>query len=346
MTSSPLKPPDREAYEKQIFDLLQLLEISKLLNSTLDYNILMDSILFTCMGQMKVVKAGVLTKKAIDHDYFTLHRNYKGFDFNNTKDYTVPEQSALISHFKANYKCFTLEELDSQFQGEELSVFKDLTPSLIIPLKAKGFINGIIILGERIDGEPFSEEEKAYLLDIAMFASIAIQNAFLFEMSTTDMMTKLKLKHFFFTALKEHMERAAVSGTSLSVMMIDIDHFKNFNDTYGHTCGDLMLTHVTALLKTHIRQVDIAARYGGEEFVILLPDASGYTAEHVGERIRQIIQKSSVQCGGEEIKTTISLGVAQYDPERDVSIEKFLCRADNALYRAKHMGRNCLCVAD
>jgi two-component system cell cycle response regulator len=91
-------------------------------------------------------------------------------------------------------------------KDEEILKLKELDPAIIVPLRAKGSINGMLILGEKIDNEPFGERDKEHLLNIASFAAIAIHNAFLFEMTTTDMMTKLKLKHFFLNYLREKME--------------------------------------------------------------------------------------------------------------------------------------------
>jgi len=346
MTEYPEFPQDeepqvqREWYEKQIFDLKQLLDISKLLSANLDYGSLMDAILFTCMGQMKVLKAELFAKKVIDHEHFTLHRNQRGFDYDDARDHRIPERGPLIKLLASDCRCFTLAELRKAIGGEELRVIEALEPTLVVPLKSQGAINGIIILGERIDGGEFSEREKAYLMDIAIFAAIAVQNAVLFEMSTTDMMTKLKLKHFFLAALAQQLEAASQTDSPLSLIMADIDHFKLLNDTYGHMCGDLVLKNVTALIKENIRQNDIAARYGGEEFVILLPQTTRRVAASIAERIRRIIEASAVRCADKVISTTISLGVAEYDRDTDESGDSLIGRADSALYQAKHAGRN------
>jgi two-component system, cell cycle response regulator len=335
------------AYEKKIYDLKQLLEISKSLSSTLDYNILMDSILFTCMGQMQVLKIGLFTKNAIDHDYFSLHRNYKGFEIKHTIDYTIPEKSTLTTFLAENHRCFTMPELLNKTEKvSELKLFTLLEPTLIVPLKTKGAINGIIILGDRINGIEFKEVEKNFLLDLSTFASIAIHNAFLFEMTTTDMMTKLKLRHFFFGKLIEHQEKSLVQGIPVSVIMLDIDHFKNLNDTYGHTFGDSVLKQISAILRNKIRHIDIAARYGGEEFIILLPEAKITEAMAVAERIRTAIEETIFKTGEEDVQSTISLGVAQFDKNRDFSPEDLIKRADKALYVSKETGRNRSTAAD
>ncbi len=331
----------RDDYDKQIFDLKQLLEVSKSLNSTLDYSILIDSILYTIMGQMKVLKAALYAKKGIDSTYFSLHRNYKGFEVDHSVDYSIAEDVPAMKLFSREYRSWTLDEIRSRL-GDlgGLEGMASLDPSIIMPLKAKGVINGIIILGDQIMGEGFSEYEKEYLQNIATLAAIAINNAFLFEMTTTDMMTKLRMKHYFYTVLIEKMEHSAVTGRPLSVIMTDIDHFKKFNDTYGHSCGDAVLKQVAKLIQGHVRAVDVAARYGGEEFCVLLPDTDRAHAAIIAERIRLSVANTVTQYDDLSLSVNISLGVAQYDPARDLSAKSVIDRADKALYRSKQEGRN------
>ncbi|HOX91775.1 MAG TPA: diguanylate cyclase DgcA [Spirochaetales bacterium] len=337
----------REEYEKQIFDLKQLLEVSKSLNSTLDYPILIDSILYTIMGQMKVLKAALYAKKGIDSPYFALHRNYKGFEVDHRVDYSLAEDIPAVKLFSREYKPYTLDEVRSILGNlGGLESMEALGPTIIMPLKAKGVINGILILGEQIMGEDFSDYEKEYLQNIATLAAIAINNAFLFEMTTTDMMTKLRMKHYFYTVLIEKMEQSSITDRPLSVIMTDIDHFKQFNDTYGHSCGDAVLKQVAKLIQQHTRTVDVAARYGGEEFCLLLPDTDREHAAIIAERIRGGVEASVLDYDGLQLRVTISLGVALFDPSRDLSAKSVIDRADKAMYRSKQEGRNRVSLAD
>jgi diguanylate cyclase (GGDEF)-like protein len=338
---------ERESYEKQIFDLRNLLEVSKSLNSTLDYNILIDSILFTIMGQMKVVKAGLYARKGLDAPFFSLHRNYKGFELDHRVDYSISEDHAAIKLFQRHYGCYSLQDVKARLGDlSGLEGLQSLDPSLIIPLKAKGIINGLIVLGGRIDEDPYDVFEREYAMNIAALAAIAINNAFLFEMTTTDMMTRLKMKHYFYTVLLEKMERAALAEKPLSVMMIDIDHFKIFNDTHGHVLGDQVLKHVARLIQQSVRNVDLAARYGGEEFCVLLHESDRLRARAIAERLRQSVASSPIDHEGQSLGVTVSVGVAQYDPERDLSGKSLLDRADRGLYMSKHGGRNRVSIAD
>jgi two-component system cell cycle response regulator len=333
--------PEIEQYERKIYDLKQLIEISKGLNSTLDYNVLIDSILLTCMGQMQLMKAGIFTKKEISRDVYVLNRNYKGFELNHSIEYGIKPDSLLMKFLEDNFRCYELKEIIDRVEDElSLKTLKIIEPDLIVPLKGKGELNGIIILGSRINVERFSESEKQFLLDIASLAGIAIQNAYLYEMATTDMMTKLKIHHFFQAALIDERERSLNNNKPLSVIMIDVDHFKDFNDTYGHTCGDLILMNVARLIMESTRQRDVSARYGGEEFGIILPNTALTEAIEVARRIRVSVENSRINCNDKRLGVTISLGVAQLSPDKDSNSRSLIERADRALYKSKIDGRN------
>jgi diguanylate cyclase (GGDEF)-like protein len=132
----------------------------------------------------------------------------------------------------------------------------------------------------------------------------------------------------------------------MSLVMIDIDNFKKFNDTHGHQCGDAVLKNVARILKENCRQIDIAARYGGEELSVILPNTDLNAARAVSERIRDSIEKSKVNHNGSSLSVTVSIGVAQFDPGRDHETKDIIERADKALYNAKNQGRNRVCLSE
>jgi two-component system cell cycle response regulator len=334
-------PIEIEQYERKIYDLKQLIEIGKGLNSTLDYNTLIESILLTCMGQMQLFKAGIFLKKTIGSDAYLLHRNYKGFELDHTVEYGIPVDSKLIAFLEQKLRCYTMEDLAAIFGDDPvMDTLNTIMPMLVVPLLGKGKLNGIIVLGERITGQPFTESEKEYMLNISSLAGIAIQNSYLYEMATTDMMTRLKIHHYFQAALIEERERSVRQKTPLSLIMMDIDHFKKFNDEHGHTCGDEVLKNVANIVMQNVRQIDLAARYGGEEFAVVLPGTTRDDAVIVAERIRISVEKAVVECDAETLGVTISLGVAEFKPTADRDNKSFIERADKALYLSKATGRN------
>lgn len=329
-------------YEARINDLESLLEIGKSLSSNLHYSSVLDSILLTCMGRAKVLKAGLFIKQDIDSKEFTLYRNYEGFDPDRKIKYVILEDSELVNTIKKNPRCYTMPQLLHDITNiSDIKPFTILEPTLIVPLINRANLQGIIVLGERIIKEPYHGDEEDFLLSIAGMASISIDNAFLFEVSTTDMMTKLKLKHVLFQTIKTSFTS---EKNPIYLLMMDIDHFKNLNDTYGHAFGDIVLIKVASVLIDSLRLQDLAARYGGEEFTIILKDMSKEDALSIAGRIRNRIESLKFEYTengkNEIVKTTISIGIAKYNNSLDYKPEDLIKRADTALYRAKESGRN------
>ena len=166
-------------------------------------------------------------------------------------------------------------------------------------------------------------------------------NLKLLELNATDQLTGLKNRGHFDEVFQQDVVRAYRFQQPLSLLVVDIDHFKSFNDTYGHLVGDDCLRMVAECIGRHItRPQDMAARYGGEEFVVLLPDTPEGGALRVAERIRQEIETTGFRVSGEVLRVTVSIGVCSATPARaDATKEIFSC-ADGALYQAKNLGRN------
>lgn len=339
-------------YERKIFDLQQLLEISRSLCSTIEFSNLIESILYTCMGQFRVLGAGIFVLNALDSDMYQLDQNYSGMDVNPNISYVIPSSNKLIKLLESGNELLTLEELVEKVEdGTDISMLTSLHPSLIVPLIQHNHLNGILLFGERItlsEDTGYSDAEKNQIAGIASLASIAINNAALLERSSTDMMTHLKLKYFFFNILTDKLDAAMSNGSNVSVMMFDIDFFKRFNDTYGHACGDYVLQTVAKMIKSSIRSQDLAARYGGEEFTVLLNDTCKEDAITVADRIRSKIEQYDFNYENQHVKVTISIGVSTFDSkENPVNLPKMLVeQADQALYVSKRNGRNRVTFAD
>lgn len=166
-------------------------------------------------------------------------------------------------------------------------------------------------------------------------------NRRLFDLSIRDDLTDVYNRRYFYEKLEEEIKRSERYETVLSLIMLDIDYFKHYNDTHGHQAGDSVLREVALLLRNNVREQDLVARYGGEEFSIILPETGKQVAGKLAERIRGCLSaqtfhfKETLQSG----KLTISLGVATF-PEDAKSLNDLVETADRALYKAKEKGRN------
>ena len=330
--------------EKEIFDLKQLLQISKSLNSVLEFDRLIEAILYIVMAQLKTLGAAIFTKKSFDDNLFVLNRDHYGFDIIRDAQYSINVDHPLINFLDKSDSGCTPDEISKNIKTDK--IVKDLfslSPSFFVPLKAKNRMIGFLLLGEKMESShQFTDYEKNIIENIASLAAIAINNSQLLEMTTTDIMTHLKLKHYFFTLLMEHLYTINSSGEkkeTLSILMIDIDFFKNINDTYGHAAGDIVLEEVAKIIKACTRNVDTAARYGGEEFVVMLNNTPPSAAMAVAERIRRSIEEKSIVYDGKKINVTISIGVSSYNFDLE-SAKAIVDRADKALYESKQNGRN------
>jgi diguanylate cyclase (GGDEF)-like protein len=165
-------------------------------------------------------------------------------------------------------------------------------------------------------------------------------NLLLREMSITDHLTSLFNRRYLMEILDRETQRAKRKGTQLSIILLDIDHFKKVNDIFGHPKGDEVLATVAALTKKALRTYDIAARYGGEEYMMVLPETTLQDAVAVAERIRLDVRDLTFDQSMKDLKVTISLGVATYPSRTINSLEALFKEADMALYRAKNGGRN------
>jgi len=225
--------------------------------------------------------------------------------------------------------------------------FLTLNPAKVIPLLGLDGVYGFIIVGEKILGEPYTSHETAYLDQLIKFVSISLQNSLHFKRAIFDQKTELYNHSFFMKRLEEELARLRRYKSRTTLLILDVDHFKKFNDTHGHLAGDLVLKEVAKSVRESIRLEDLACRFGGEEFSILLIQCDPDMGYLIGERIREAIEGRKVNYGGTELSVTVSLGVAHTSTENLVADSATLIdRADQALYVAKRSGRNRTSVFD
>jgi diguanylate cyclase (GGDEF)-like protein len=210
-----------------------------------------------------------------------------------------------------------------------------------LPLRVHGEPIGYLTVDSTHVGA-YGPQDAALVQAFADEVAIAIENARLFQqvqhLAITDPLTGLRNRRYFFEAGRRELERARRYQRPVALLMLDIDHFKRVNDTYGHLAGDRVLVTLAARCAENLRAVDISARYGGEEFVFLLPETGMERANQVADRLRTAIMETPIDTGEKQISISVSLGLAELD-EDCADLQGLVARADLALYVAKDTGR-------
>ncbi|HCL57841.1 MAG TPA: hypothetical protein DHW82_12660 [Spirochaetia bacterium] len=338
-------------YETKIMKLKNLLEVTKIINSTLEEDKLAQIILYSCQGQFLVQNATLIlledTDKGLFEDHLSIGLEKDKFEVKITKD------SPLLKAFYSNpddesknlgKKAYFYSEIKKFFQNQGLDALETdvFMPDVLAPLWGKNSLYGFLILGKKLDSTSFEREDLSYIFQFTELAAISIENAKLFEMAIMDRMTRLYNHQYFKNRLYEEMERSKRYQRTVSLMFFDIDHFKSFNDTYGHQQGDIVLKATSGLIKTTVRKTDIPARYGGEEFAVILPETSVEEAFKVGEKIRKRIEAFEYPGQEKPLHVNISCGIAEFKATEDsiLTPTDFVEMSDQALYFSKKNGRN------
>ncbi len=220
----------------------------------------------------------------------------------------------------------------------------------LLPLMHKEVLIGSINFGSADDRRFTGEHATDFFSHLGAIASFALENAVnrarLLRSGFTDVLTGWHNRRYLQVRLVEELARARRDGGTLTCLMLDLDHFKSINDTWGHAAGDDVLRELAQRIEGQVRASDVAARYGGEEFVILLPRTDKRDAARLAERVRQAVREAPVPFGEDgEVDVTASIGIASVTPRPDDADlknlgESLLARADVALYRAKSAGRD------
>ncbi|MDT8286402.1 MAG: sensor domain-containing diguanylate cyclase, partial [Elusimicrobiales bacterium] len=229
---------------------------------------------------------------------------------------------------------------DNRFSARDFSGGE--RSAMVVPLSHFGSTAGFIRLSSPRP-ERFGTEDLRAVELLAAIAGVATENLYLYErvgeLAVRDALTGLYTHRAFQTRLEEEILRAARSKVPFSVLLSDIDHFKSYNDRFGHQAGDHVLKTVAAVIAGRVRGVDLAARYGGEEFAVILPGVAKAEAAAAAEDLRRAVEAQPFSFGGEPAGVTVSFGVAEFPAE--AAIPSQLVRvADERLYKAKKEGRN------
>jgi diguanylate cyclase (GGDEF)-like protein len=259
--------------------------------------------------------------------------------------------------------------VDPKFKSAESVLALQLRSVMCVPLISRERVLGAIYVENRSKTSLFDETSLRPLEYLAAQAAVTIENVLLYEelearvenrtkelasandrlqiLAITDPLTGIYNRRHFFSLAHQAFHQAERYQHDLSVVMIDIDHFKIVNDRFGHAVGDMVLLEFSKILQENIRDADFVARYGGEEFVILMPETPLASAATTAQRLCDIVNRHHFDFDEDQIQITVSLGLASLPSSKDNgidSLDNLINYADQALYRAKNAGRNCVAV--
>lgn len=328
-----MKYPD----DKRLNQLNTLIEMTALITSSLDSTVV-NKLAVESATRLLGAEAGslLLLDQNTGELFFEVAVGKKGDKVNSVR---FKKDLGIAGWVAKNKESLVIHDVSSDirfFKGiDEISGFK--TKNMVcVPVREKDKIIGVFQIINKIDGD-FVNDDVMILQTFANQVAIAIDNAALYQEAVTDGHTGLYHHKYFKLRLKEEIARSLRYNYPISVIMMDIDLFKNVNDRYGHPVGSKVIERIAEIIKSITRVTDIAARYGGEEFAMILPYSSYQYGMEIGERLRSTIERSDF----DGINITVSVGVGYYDGAgKEINCEELIDIADRALYKAKESGRN------
>jgi len=306
-------------------------DFSKTLSSQLELDILSKQALDLLLQYTDAMAGAILTESAGEL-VVTAHHGIRKPQMLCNSDYVRKAMRTRQCQRVTFPDDVQIEAILANFRPKEI---------IVAPSEFKNIPLGVIVLAAN---KPFSMDIARLLQLFRQSFGLALNNALahshLQRIAALDTLTGAYNRRFGLTRLQEEFNRAVRSDSSLGVVMMDIDHFKSINDTYGHLVGDRVLGKIADSTRRALRDGDLMIRYGGEEFLIVLPGASSADSVKISERVRRLIDEAVVKDGEQCISFTASFGITAF-PEDDVEHElELLKHADDALYTAKHQGRN------
>lgn len=358
-------------------DLLTVLKVSKVISSEMNLEKLLNKLMEYLIENAGAQKAVLLLSKdnqwsieaSIENNRsnLTVLQNIPIFKTDGDDLEEISSDNNLLSKNIIKYVIITKSNLildnaveEGDFIRDEYIIENKCKSILCLPLQNQGKLNGILYLENNLSSSIFLDERIEVLNMISSNVSIAIENAWMYrevnelnrnlerkvkertieleKQSITDRLTGLYNRYKIEQVLDYEYNRVVRYGSSYSIIIIDIDHFKSVNDNYGHQTGDIVIKELSQILKQSVRSVDTVGRWGGEEFVIISPESDLDSIKKLAEKLREKIEGYTFPV----VKTkTISLGVAT--STNNDTIDGLIKRADDNLYRAKHEGRNRVC---
>jgi diguanylate cyclase (GGDEF)-like protein len=342
-TIAALTQVNREL-RKRVYKLHNLVEVSFQLNASLDERKILHAYLLNLFGLISTKNIVILLSEAPLSLRFKPYY-YQGMSRSQAETLSIEHNDVFLDALAGNRDVFVIDENVAPCHSPYVAKLQAAQARMVVPVCHRNKMLGLAVIGERFDGQCYSTLEVEIFSLLTNFLGVALANARIYKemerVSLTDPLTGLFNRRYFENSLRNEVARARRFNHPLSLVMLDVDHFKNYNDRLGHSNGDLLLKDLASVLSRTIRSSDTIARYGGEEFCVLLPEITREGAIQFSKRLRNIIndhpfEKRDVQPDG---CITASMGVATYPHDARKGSE-LLDKADAAMYRAKHRGRN------
>jgi diguanylate cyclase (GGDEF)-like protein len=332
--------------QEQVRALNDLIDVARASVSTIELDALLKAILKSAMRFTGIPAGSVALYDNRSGDLTLRAHSGLSREFVARSSWAVTPGGLTDQLLQQDEILFVEDTEQVEFFKNPLAIKEGIRSLICIPLVTKGSIHGVLYLDDFVPRR-FDKDRMKLISVLASFAAMAIENAKLhhetFQMAITDALTGLYNRRYFEQVLPQELERASRYNQSFGLLMIDVDNFKNFNDTYGHPMGDRILSTIAASIEKVLRSVDFAFRYGGEELTVILPETTRKSACKVAERIRERVIKDTLKLMRGSLKEpiTISVGVASY-PLDGGEVDLLVSRADDLLYKAKGDGKNCV----
>lgn len=329
-----------ETFNRMSYNISVLYTVSNKMNYVSDRDELLRIIMNNAIDALKAQKGSIMLLN--DNNELELSL-VSGHSHEMKKLVTLKKGDGVAGTVAETGQPFVINrgENDELFKRYEEFINRSQIDSLLcVPLKIEDRVIGVINIVNKKDNLKFHVNDTKLMMVLGAQAAVTINKAKVYEDSITDGMTKLYIHRYFQARLDAELSRSGRYGTKLALLLFDVDHFKKFNDTYGHQQGDIVLIETAQIVKDSVRlNIDIPCRYGGEEFTIIMPETDAAGAKVLAERLRKRIEAFEYTGQEKPLHVTISIGISIFP---DDSTEKLMLikKADDALYRAKEAGRN------
>ncbi len=330
---------------KRVYRLHNLVEISFKLNSAMDEPEIINTYLLNLFGLISTRSILIFTAKTPYSKNFT-PVYFQGVSKKKAQNLTIENADPIFKILQLHNNCLVIDKQQHLLENSEyLKSVVEQEGQLLAPLIHRDQRFGLVIVGNKHNRSPYSASEIEIFSLLTNFLSVALSNARMYKemerISLTDPLTGLFNRRYFENYLHTEIARARRFDHPLSLVMLDVDNFKNYNDQLGHLNGDRLLKKLAKIMNNTARSTDVISRYGGEEFCVILPEISPEGAYQFSERLRDIVfshpfEQREVQPNGH---ISVSLGTATYPMDAQMTRE-LVEKADIAMYRAKKSGKN------